>query len=49
MGKEAFFKAIFEGKKPSLGSRDAIESLKVSLAAKKGYVEKRPVRIEEIK
>jgi len=46
---EAFFKAISEGKNPTPGPKDAIESLKVSLAAKKSFMEKRAVKIEEIK
>ncbi|MGB9857328.1 MAG: inositol 2-dehydrogenase [Dictyoglomaceae bacterium] len=46
---EAFFKAISEGKKPTPGPKDAIESLKISLAAKKSFMEKRAIKIEEIK
>lgn len=46
---EAFFKAISEGKKPSPGPKDALESLRVSLAAKVSFKEKRIVKIEEIK
>lgn len=45
---EAFFNAITKGEKPIPGPEDAIESLKVSLAAKKSLIENRPVKIEEI-
>lgn len=46
---EAFFNAITRGEKPLPGPKDAIESLKISLAAKRSFIEKRPVKIEEIK
>lgn len=46
---EAFFRAIMKGEKPTPGPKDAIESLKISLAAKRSFIEKRPVKIEEIK
>ncbi len=45
---EAFFKAILEGRKPSPGPKDALESLRVSLAAKRSFKEKRPVKLEEV-
>ncbi len=45
---EAFFKAISEGRKPSPGPKDALESLRVSLAAKRSFKEKRPVKLEEV-
>lgn len=46
---EAFFSAISKGNKPTPGPDDAIESLRISLSAKKSFLEKRPVKIEEIK
>lgn len=46
---EAFFNAITRGEKPLPGPKDAIESLKISLAAKRSFIEKRPVKTEEIK
>ncbi|MCX7846347.1 MAG: inositol 2-dehydrogenase [Dictyoglomaceae bacterium] len=46
---EAFFKAISEGKMPSPGPKDALESLKVSIAAKRSFKEKRSVKVEEMK
>lgn len=46
---EAFFNAITRGEKPLPGPKDAIESLKISLAAKRSFIEKRPVKIDEIK
>lgn len=46
---EAFFRAIIKGEEPTPGPKDAVESLKISLAAKRSFIEKRPVKIEEIK
>ncbi|HEU4740976.1 MAG TPA: inositol 2-dehydrogenase [Meiothermus sp.] len=45
---EAFFRALATGKKPTPGTRDAIESLRIALAATKSLKEKRPVRLEEV-
>jgi myo-inositol 2-dehydrogenase/D-chiro-inositol 1-dehydrogenase len=45
---EAFFKAVANGKSPSPGSEDALESLKIGLAARLSWQESRPVKLTEI-
>ena len=45
---EAFFAALVEGKQPSPGPQDALETLRLALAAAKSWREKRPVKISEI-
>lgn len=45
---EAFFGFLSQGHKPTPGPRDAIESLRIALAATKSLREKRVVRLEEI-
>ena len=45
---EAFFGAVAEGKAPSPGVADAVESLKVGLAATRSWKENRPVQVSEI-
>jgi myo-inositol 2-dehydrogenase/D-chiro-inositol 1-dehydrogenase len=45
---QAFFAALEAGAKPTPGTRDAVESLRVALALTKSLREKRPVHLEEI-
>ncbi|MER3553969.1 MAG: inositol 2-dehydrogenase [Meiothermus sp.] len=45
---EAFFKALSDGAKPTPGTKDATESLRIALAMTKSLREKRPVRLEEV-
>ncbi len=45
---EAFFHAIAAGHPPAPGPKDAIEALRIGLAATKSLKEGRPVRMEEI-
>ncbi|PZA06785.1 MULTISPECIES: inositol 2-dehydrogenase [unclassified Meiothermus] len=45
---EAFFRALATGKPPTPGPKDAIESLRIALAATRSLKEGRPVRLEEI-
>ena len=45
---ESFFDALLEGREPSPGPEDALETLRLALAAKKSWVEKRPVKVSEI-
>jgi myo-inositol 2-dehydrogenase / D-chiro-inositol 1-dehydrogenase len=45
---ESFFAALLEGRKPSPGPEDALETLRLALAAKKSWVENRPVKVSEI-
>lgn len=45
---EAFFGAVAEGKSPSPGVADAVESLKIGLAATRSWKENRPVQVSEI-
>ena len=46
---EAFFRALGDDAVPSPGPRDAVEALRIALAARTSYIEKRPVRVEEIR
>ena len=46
---EAFVGALLEGRAPDPGPRDAIEGLKVALAAARSLREGRPVRVEEVR
>lgn len=45
---ESFFVALREGRKPSPGPEDALETLRLALAAKKSWRENRPVKVSEI-
>jgi len=45
---EAFFRSIAAGQKPTPGPKDALESLRIALAATKSLKEGRIVRVEEI-
>ena len=45
---EAFFRCVAEGAEPSPGVADAMESLKISVAATKSWKEGRPVKISEV-
>src|SRR6201987_633120 len=45
---ETFFGALRGGKKPSPGPEDALETLRLAVAATKSWREKRPVKISEI-
>jgi myo-inositol 2-dehydrogenase / D-chiro-inositol 1-dehydrogenase len=45
---ESFFVALLEGRKPSPGPEDALETLRLALAAKKSWAENRPVKVSEI-
>src|SRR5580704_1101580 len=45
---EAFFAALREGRTPTPGPEDALETLRLAVAATKSWREKRPVKISEI-
>jgi myo-inositol 2-dehydrogenase/D-chiro-inositol 1-dehydrogenase len=45
---ESFFQALRKGKEPSPGPEDALETLRLALAAKKSWREGRPVKVSEI-
>jgi myo-inositol 2-dehydrogenase / D-chiro-inositol 1-dehydrogenase len=45
---ESFFAALLEGRQPSPGAEDALETLRLALASAKSWREKRPVKISEI-
>jgi len=45
---EAFFDALLTGRQPSPGPRDAIESLRLALAAARSLREGRPVKVAEV-
>jgi myo-inositol 2-dehydrogenase/D-chiro-inositol 1-dehydrogenase len=45
---EAFFGALQAGRKPSPGPEDALETLRLALAATKSWRENRPVKVSEI-
>ncbi len=45
---EAFFEALLKGKKPSPGPQDALETLRLSLAARQSWREGRPVNVKEV-
>lgn len=45
---EAFFGFLSQGHKPTPGTRDALESLRIALAATKSLKEQRVVRLDEI-
>ena len=45
---EAFFSALREGRPPAPGPEDALETLRLGLAATKSWRERRPVKVSEI-
>ena len=45
---QAFFAALRAGQKPSPGANDALETLRLALAAKLSWKENRPVKVSEI-
>jgi myo-inositol 2-dehydrogenase / D-chiro-inositol 1-dehydrogenase len=45
---ESFFAALLEGRQPSPGPEDALETLRLALAVAKSWRENRPVKISEI-
>jgi myo-inositol 2-dehydrogenase / D-chiro-inositol 1-dehydrogenase len=46
---EAFFTALHQGKQPSPGPQDALETLRLALAAAQSWRESRPVKVSEIR
>ena len=46
---QAFFAALEAGTKPTPGTKDAVESLRIALAMTRSLIEKRPVRLEELR
>ena len=44
-----FFRSLTDDREPSPGPRDAVESLRIALAATRSYAEGRAVRLEEIR
>jgi myo-inositol 2-dehydrogenase/D-chiro-inositol 1-dehydrogenase len=45
---EAFFAALGEGVTPNPGPEDALESLRVAIAARRSWREGRPVRLDDV-
>ena len=45
---EAFFRTLAEGRTPTPGPEDALETLRLALAAKRSWLEGRPVRLDEV-
>ena len=45
---QSFFKNLQEGKRPSPGPEDALETLRLAIAVTKSWKERRPVKISEI-
>jgi myo-inositol 2-dehydrogenase/D-chiro-inositol 1-dehydrogenase len=45
---EAFFRTLAEGGTPAPGPDDALETLRLALAAKRSWLERRPVRLDEV-
>jgi myo-inositol 2-dehydrogenase / D-chiro-inositol 1-dehydrogenase len=45
---QAFFEALKAGQKPSPGADDALETLRLAIAAKRSWKENRPVKVSEI-
>ena len=46
---QSFFKALQEGKRPSPGPEDALETLRLAIAVTTSWKERRPVKISEIR
>ena len=45
---QAFFEALKAGQKPSPGAEDALETLRLAIAARRSWQENRPVKVSEI-
>ena len=45
---QAFFDALLQGREPTPGPEDALETLRLCLAAKKSWQESRPVKVQDI-
>jgi myo-inositol 2-dehydrogenase/D-chiro-inositol 1-dehydrogenase len=45
---EAFFEALLQGKTPTPGPRDALETLRICLAAKQSWQQGKPVKVKEV-
>lgn len=45
---EAFFRTLAEGGTPTPGPDDALETLRLALAAKRSWLEGRPVRVDDV-
>jgi myo-inositol 2-dehydrogenase/D-chiro-inositol 1-dehydrogenase len=45
---EAFFRSLAEGSTPAPGPADALETLRLALAAKRSWLEGRPVRVDDV-
>jgi myo-inositol 2-dehydrogenase/D-chiro-inositol 1-dehydrogenase len=45
---QAFFDALKEGRKPSPGAEDALETLRLAIAVTRSWKENRPVKVSEI-
>ena len=45
---EAFFRTLADGGTPTPGPEDALETLRLALAAKQSWQERRPVRVDEV-
>jgi myo-inositol 2-dehydrogenase/D-chiro-inositol 1-dehydrogenase len=45
---ESFFAALLEGRQPTPGPQDALETLRLALAAAKSWRENRPVKVSEV-
>ena len=45
---EAFFSALTEGRTPAPGPEEALETLRVAIAARRSWREGRPVRVAEV-
>lgn len=45
---QAFFEALKAGQKPTPGADDALETLRLAIAAKRSWKENRPVKVSEI-
>ena len=46
---QAFFAALEAGTKPTPGTKDAVESLRIALAMTRSLIERRPVLLEELR
>jgi myo-inositol 2-dehydrogenase / D-chiro-inositol 1-dehydrogenase len=45
---QAFFEALKAGQKPSPGAEDALETLRLAIAARRSWQENRPIKVSEI-
>ena len=45
---QAFFEALKTGQKPSPGADDALETLRLAIAARRSWQESRPIKVSEI-